>query len=256
MTPNFTVPPFLITRVMYECGVCCVGCRERRGEAASWSWLVCSPPQLLNHNYNANTIKYEHKYKIQIGMLELTQSTIPPSIIEEWRGRWGFGAPSTPLLSSMIACALATPSPSTTMYLLWGTACGGRFEPLIDVLLSTLNLSFFLSHNQVSEQIVAPWTKTPAHPVKSWGSEAALIGGRMRINFGVNSDDFIVLRVCLCQLHCRWCATELFINRPKLLVNCVFYNACLLPPIHTKLASTWKLLQIWAESSSADATVS
>ena len=62
------------------------------------------------------------------------------------------------------------------------------------------------------------------------------------------TNKFICVTVCLCQLQRRWTVQR---SSPKLLVNCVFHNACLLPPslIHTKLASTWKLLQIWGTSS-------
>ena len=132
---------------MYECGVCCVGCWEGGGEGC-WSWLVCSP-QLLNHDYNANTIKYRHKYKmqIQIGMLELTLLTHnfpkhPPhsTVVRTMRIRCSF---DTSLSRPWLLAPLPHPAHPPPCIFSEGQLVGADLSLLIDVLLSTLNSPLF-----------------------------------------------------------------------------------------------------------------
>ena len=176
----------------------------------------CAHPPLLNHNYKANTIEYNTYVQLQM-QIQYTYTYQPcwltnnqtPSL---WRGRWGSFDSPPPLLQDC-SCALATPSPSTTMYLLWGTPCGGWFEPFD--WRAFVNFEFGPFSFPPSSVTPNCCTKgqTPVHPVESWSSEWELISESI-LTTSLRSE-------CAFANCTAGDASELFINRAKLLVNCV-----------------------------------
>ena len=126
-------------------------------------------PQLLNHNYKANTIEYNpHTYNYKYNTHTHTnpvdsQITRHPVCGEDDED------PLTALLSSKIAPLPHPPHPPPCIFS-EGQLVGDDLSLLIDVLLSTLNSALFLSHHQVSHQIVAPRAK---HPFILWKVDRA-----------------------------------------------------------------------------------
>ena len=177
-----------------------------------WRWLL-HQPTLLTHNY---------------------PPTFPSSPTQRWRARRWRGAEGSPgprLLAPQHQPHPAHPPPcifsegrlAGVIWAFWLTCFCELWDPS--------PFSFRPICCSLRDKQLSSFGKLPVSI--RW----------MRIGCEVPSDKFI------CVTRCLWWTVQR--SSPKLLVNCVFHNACLLSPslIHTKLASTWKLLQIWGTSS-------